>query len=67
MHIMFVASAGIMGPLLGLAYIHISGKAIIMMMLYVWSRSFPEQVRLRTHVVFFFFFSSFLLAGQVMK
>ena len=35
----------IAGPLLHLAWFTISGKAIVMMMVYVWSKNFPEQVR----------------------
>ena len=34
----------IFGPLLKLAFIPMSGKAIVMMLVYVWSKEFPEQV-----------------------
>jgi hypothetical protein len=32
------------GPLLNLVYITYSGHAMVMMLIYVWSREFPEQV-----------------------
>jgi Der1-like family len=37
----------IMGPLLRLGYIVASGKALVAMITYVWSKEFPEQVRAR--------------------
>jgi hypothetical protein len=35
----------VMGPLLGLANMAMTGKGMVMMLIYVWSKEFPHQVR----------------------
>ena len=40
--------AAVTGPILGIVYIPISGLSIIMMIIYIWSKEYPEQVSLRS-------------------